>query len=100
MDKYGFKAYEKRMIILCDSRYDDYRKKVQELVSCISLATEPKVKDGFRMELKRVLDAIRLDMFGQFYTDEYQKKGVFDYEEEWKRMCESSKNLCDRSKKR
>lgn len=90
MDSYDFKAYEKRMIILCDSRFDDYRKKVQELVSCISLATDTKIKDGFRMELKRVLDAMRLDMFGQFYTNEYQQKGVFDYEEEWKRVYESS----------
>ena len=81
--KISFLTIEKRMIMLCDTRFEGYRKTIEQLVLQIVQTIESKqpnselMAEGFRMELKRVAKAMRADMYAIYYTNEYQDKGVF-----------------------
>ena len=65
------------MILLCDSRFDGYCKTIEQLVLQIVQTDNELMREGFRMELKRVTQTMRTDMYAIYYTNEYQDKGVF-----------------------
>ena len=76
-DKIKFLTSEQRMILLSDSRFDGYRKTIEALVLQIVQTDNELMREGFRMELKRVCKTMRADMYAIYYTNEYQEKGVF-----------------------
>lgn len=76
-NKINFLTSEQRLILLCDNRFDDYRKTIEQLVENIVQTDNELMREGFRMELKRVAETMRIDMFAIFYSNEYQEKGVF-----------------------
>ena len=53
--KIDFLTSEQRMILLCDSRFDGYRKTIEQLVLQIVQTDNELMCEGFRMELKRVM---------------------------------------------
>lgn len=73
----NFLTSEQRLILLCDERFDGYRKSIEKLVENIVQTENELMREGFRMELKRVAQTMRTDMFAIFYSNEYQEKGVF-----------------------
>lgn len=75
--KIDFLTSEQRMILLCDERFDDYRKTIEKLVQNIVQTENILMREGFRMELKRVAQIMRTDMYAIYYSNEYQEKGVF-----------------------
>ena len=75
--KIHFLTSEQRMILLCDERFDGYRKTIEQLVAQIVQTENELMREGFRMELKRVTQTMRTDMYAIYYTNEYQEKGVF-----------------------
>lgn len=76
-DKIKFLTSEQRIILLSDTRFDGYRKTIEALVLQIVQTDNELMREGFRMELKRVTQAMRTDMYAIYYTNEYQEKGVF-----------------------
>lgn len=75
--KIDFLTSEQRMILLCDKRFDGYRKTIEQLVQNIVQTENELMREGFRMELKRVTQIMRTDMYAIYYSNEYQEKGVF-----------------------
>lgn len=76
-DKTTFLTTEQRMILLCDSRFDGYRKTIEKLVYNITQCDNDLMKEGFRMELKRVAQLMRTDMYAIYFSNEYQENGIF-----------------------
>ena len=76
-NKINFLTSEQRLILLCDNRFDGYRKTIEQLVQNIVQTENELMREGFRMELKRVTQIMRTDMYAIYYSNEYQEKGVF-----------------------
>lgn len=76
-ERINFLTSEQRVILLCDDRFEGYRKTIEQLVLNIVQTDNELMREGIRMELKRVCKIMRTDMYAIYYTNEYQEKGVF-----------------------